>query len=89
MYRAALVFLLLLSACSWERRVNKLTDTEFQHYYALKPFMTDDELMTFARTRAETPLEVELLNRLETKMYGDTAQDFEKQMVIVFGEPLK
>ena len=51
--------------------------------------MTDDELLTFARTRAETPLEVELLNRLETKMYGDTAQDFEKQMVIVFGEPLK
>jgi len=51
--------------------------------------MTDDELLTFARTRVETPLEVELLNRLEAKLYGDTAQDFEKQMVIVFGEPLK
>jgi len=51
--------------------------------------MTDDELLTFARTRVETPLEVELLNRLEAKLYGDTAQDFEKQMVIVCGEPLK
>lgn len=53
MYRAALVFLLLLSACSWERRVNKLTDTEFQHYYALKPFMTDDEREVYLKLKTE------------------------------------
>jgi hypothetical protein len=35
--------LLLLAACSWERRVNKLTDEEFSHYYALKVFMTDEQ----------------------------------------------
>lgn len=43
MHRLALVALLVLSACSWERRVNKLTDVEFTHYYALKPFMTDEQ----------------------------------------------
>ena len=51
--------------------------------------MTDDELLNFAETRAETPLEIELLNRLNARMRGSIAQDFEKQMVLVFGEPLK
>jgi hypothetical protein len=51
--------------------------------------MTDDELLNFAETRAETPLEIELLNRLNARMHGGIAQDFEKQMVLVFGEPLK
>ena len=48
--------------------------------------MTDDELLTFARTRVETPLEVELLNRLETKMYGGFAKSTEGQMEIIFGK---
>lgn len=51
--------------------------------------MTDDELLNFAETRAETPLEIELLNRLNAAKRGSIAQDFEKQMELVFGEPLK
>lgn len=48
--------------------------------------MTDDELLKFAQTRAETPLEVELLNRLEAKMYGGFTKSLEDQMEIVFGK---
>lgn len=48
--------------------------------------MTDDELLKFAQTRAETPLEVELLNRLETKMYGGFAKSTEGQTEILFGK---
>jgi len=48
--------------------------------------MTDDELLKFAQTRAETPLEVELLNRLEAKMYGGFAKSTEGQMEIIFGK---
>ena len=51
--------------------------------------MTDAELLNFAETRAETPLEIELLNRLNARMHSSIAQDFEKQMTLVFGEPLK
>jgi hypothetical protein len=51
--------------------------------------MTDAEMLNFAETRAETPLEVELLNRLNAKMHGSIEQNFERQMTLVFGEPLK
>jgi hypothetical protein len=51
--------------------------------------MTDDELLNFAETRAETPLEVELMNRLNAKLHGNIEQNFERQMTLVFGEPLK
>ena len=51
--------------------------------------MTDDELIRFAETRAETPLEIELMNRLSAKVYGGFAENFEKQMTLVFGESAK
>lgn len=51
--------------------------------------MTDDELLNFAETRAETPLEVELMNRLNARTRGSIAQDFEKQMELVFGDSAK
>jgi hypothetical protein len=51
--------------------------------------MTDAELLNFAETRAETPLEVELLNRLNARIHGNFEQNFENQMTLVFGEPLK
>lgn len=40
--------------------------------------MTDDELLKFAHTRAETPLEVELLNRLE-----DGIETLRRQVVVL------
>ena len=43
MSRWLVVALLCLSACSWEHKVNRLTDAEFDHYYALKPLMSDEE----------------------------------------------
>ena len=51
--------------------------------------MTDDDLLNFAETRAETPLEIELLNRLNATKRGSIAQDFEKQMELVFGDSAK
>lgn len=53
MKRLAVVLVLLLSACSWESRVNKLTETEFSHYYALKPFMTDDQRKEYLKLKTE------------------------------------
>jgi hypothetical protein len=43
MSRWFLALSLLVAACSWEHKVNRLSDAEFQHYYALKPFMADEE----------------------------------------------
>jgi hypothetical protein len=43
MSRWLLVVVLALSACSWEGKVKRLSSTEFTHYYALKPFMSDEE----------------------------------------------
>ena len=53
MKRLALVAILVLSACSWERRVNKLSEEEFSHYYALKPFMTDDQRKEYLLLKTE------------------------------------
>lgn len=52
--------------------------------------MTDDELLSFAETRAETPLEVELLNRLNAAKYGTPYMEkLNQQMELVFGESPK
>lgn len=53
--------------------------TQYRH-------MTDDELLRFAESRAETTLEIELMNRLNAKLHGGIMQDFEKQRTLVFGE---
>jgi hypothetical protein len=47
------VVMLALSACGWEHRVNELSDVEFDHYYALKPFMTDDERKEYLKLKTE------------------------------------
>jgi hypothetical protein len=51
--RWLLVALMLMSACSWESRVKKLSDAEFDHYYALKPFMTDDMRKEYLKLKTE------------------------------------
>jgi hypothetical protein len=50
--------------------------------------MTDSEFIKFAETRAESPMEVELLNRLCSKTFGCSTPccDNEKQMSLDFGE---
>lgn len=47
------VALLVLSACSWQSRVKKLSDTEFEHYYALRPFMNEDQQKEFLKLKTE------------------------------------
>ena len=49
MYRL-LFAALLLAGCGWESRVRKLSDVEFSHYYALKPFMSDDDRNAWLRS---------------------------------------
>lgn len=43
----------LLPGCSWESRVKRLSDTEFSHYYALKPFMSDDQRKEYLKIKTE------------------------------------
>ena len=55
--------------------------------------MTNDELLNFAETRVETPLEVELLNRLTSALnaepYTPYMAQLGGQMDLVFGTPTK
>jgi hypothetical protein len=53
MYRWLFVLALLLSGCSWESRVKRLSDTEFDHYYALKPYMSDADRKTYLKLKTE------------------------------------
>ena len=43
----------VLAACSWEGRVKRLSEAEFSHYYALKPFMTDPERKAYLKGKTE------------------------------------
>ena len=52
MYRLLLGFL-LLTGCGWEGRVRLLSDAEFDHYYALKPYMADADRKTFLKMKTE------------------------------------
>lgn len=52
--RWSLVLLLSLSvACSFEGKVKRLSETEFTHYYALKPFMSDLERKAYLTLKTE------------------------------------
>jgi hypothetical protein len=54
MFRFALFAALTLSiACSWESRVRRLGDAEFDRYYALKPFMKDEERKAYLTLKTE------------------------------------
>ncbi|MBN1335761.1 MAG: hypothetical protein JXB39_07350 [Deltaproteobacteria bacterium] len=43
---------LVLGACL-QHRLNRLSDAEFQHYYALKPFMSEDQQSDFLKRKTE------------------------------------
>lgn len=53
MKRWLLALVLLLSACGVDHRVKKLSDVEFQHYYALRPFMAEDQRKAYLRLKTE------------------------------------
>lgn len=46
-----LVALSFVAGCSWENKVKKLNEDEFKTYYALKPFMTDDQRKTYLTSK--------------------------------------
>lgn len=48
-----LLVVLALSACSWHDRVKFLSDEEFESYYALKPFMSEDMQKTYLTLKTE------------------------------------
>jgi hypothetical protein len=41
-----------LTGC-WEKRIKHLSDTEFDHYYALRPFMSEDARKTYLKLKTE------------------------------------
>jgi hypothetical protein len=49
-----LVLAALLSVgCSWKNRVKKLSDTEIDHYYALRVFMNEGQHKAYLKTKEE------------------------------------
>lgn len=44
---------LALAGCGWESRVRLLSDAEFDHYYALKPFMSEEERKAYLKLKTE------------------------------------
>lgn len=48
-----LLVLVGLSGCSVDRRVKKLGPEEFQTYYALRPYMTEDVKKTYLKLKTE------------------------------------
>jgi hypothetical protein len=44
---------LQLSGCGESTWIKRLSDQEFQHYYALKPFMADDDRKAFLQLKTE------------------------------------
>jgi len=52
MYRLLLA-LIFVAGCGWESRVRHLSDIEFDHYYALKPFMSDSDRESYLKLKTE------------------------------------
>lgn len=48
-----IVALAFSTACSFEGKVKRLSTTEFDHYYALKPFLSDDERKAYLTLKTE------------------------------------
>jgi len=48
-----LVALVVVAGCGVERRVKKLSEVEFQHYYALRPFMEEEVRVGFLKLKTE------------------------------------
>ena len=54
--RHALVFVLALlafSGCGYERHMKRLSDVEFDHYYALRPYMDEESRKTYLKLKTE------------------------------------
>ena len=44
---------LVLGGCSLDSKVKRLSETEFLHYYALRPFMSDDDRAAYLKLKTE------------------------------------
>ncbi len=56
MKRAVSILLIALAftgGCSWERKVKNLSDAEFDHYYALRDYMSEDQKKTYLKYKTE------------------------------------
>ncbi len=54
MHTLLLALALSLSAqAGWQNKVKKLTDTEFDHYYALRAYMNDDQKKSYLKLKTE------------------------------------
>ncbi len=48
-----LVIVAVLGGCSLDRKVKRLSETEYAHYYALRPFMDDEIRKTYLLKKTE------------------------------------
>lgn len=54
MHALFLALTLSLSAqAGWQNRVKKLSDTEFDHYYALRAYLNEDQKKTYLKMKTE------------------------------------
>ncbi|RME28735.1 MAG: hypothetical protein D6798_01720 [Deltaproteobacteria bacterium] len=54
MHALVLALALSLSAqAGWQNKVKKLSDTEFDHYYALRAYLTDDQKKAYLKLKTE------------------------------------
>ena len=44
---------IMLGGCSWKKRTKHLTNAEFDHYYALRPFMDESVRKEFLKLKTE------------------------------------
>lgn len=43
----------LTAQAGWQNKVKKLSDVEFDHYYALRAYMNEDQRKTYLKTKTE------------------------------------
>lgn len=48
-----LLLLVLLAGCGWQGRVKFLSEAEAKHYYALQPFLSEEEKKTYLKLKTE------------------------------------
>lgn len=48
-----LLLLVALAGCGYKGRVKNLSDAEFNHYYALRPFMDEGQIKTYLKMKTE------------------------------------
>ena len=83
---------LFLEGCSWKKRTKFLTDAEFSHYYALRPFMDEDVRKEFLKLKTEKERTAYLKNNhpkgFERSNYWDLFYKYDEAQrdAIVAGE---